>query len=269
MCLLRYILLLLTTCVSAIPIQALAQSYEANLAEKLSARVSEEEVVWLTASGRRFLVLYKEDTSSSAAVILVHGMGGHPDWPEVVAPLRNGLFEMGFSTLSIQMPVLEPERQPADYGKTVKSGKLRLAAAVQFLGQKHEAVVIIGYGFGAGVAADYLAGENSKLIKAFAGISMQTQQFLNPRLNLLPRLEKLEIPVLDIYGSRDFVEVIKQVDDRRLAGRKNGSRGYQQMEIDGADHYFTGLEDIMIKRIGAWISRVVTGAEVAEDVEAE
>ncbi len=94
---------------------------------------------------------------------------------------------------------------------------------------------------------------------------MQAQQFLSPRLKLLKQLESINIPVLDIYGSRDMLEVKREADDRRLASRKNGNKLYRQMVIEGADHYFSAVFDVLLKRIQGWLAKVApaesTGAE--------
>lgn len=239
-------------------VTAPARSHEEVVAETLTERLPEEEVIRLFAEGSRFLGLYRNNRAERArgAVILVHGLGAHPDWPEVISPLRRGLPEVGWSTLSIQMPLLSPDRQLSEYGGTVRVGAARIHAALNYLlNNKQENIVIVGYGFGAAVAADYLAANRHKDLRAFVGISMQAQAFLNPRLQLPARLEKIDLPLLDIYGSRDYDEVLKQTDDRRLAGTKNDRRNYYQITVEGADHYYTDLDDVLLRQIRGWLER--------------
>jgi hypothetical protein len=40
-------------------------------------------------------------------------MGAHPDWPEVIQPLHSGLPESGWTTLSVQMPILANDARAA------------------------------------------------------------------------------------------------------------------------------------------------------------
>jgi len=155
------------------------------------------------------------------------------------------------------MPVLSPQEPIADYGSTMFDATQRIVAAVRQLRDwRFTNIVIIGYSFGAATAAHSLGSNELKNINAFVGISMHEQQFLNPKLKLLKQLESISIPVLDIYGGRDTLEVIREVDDRRLAARKNGNSAYQQIVIEGADHYFTGLTEVLVKRIKGWMSKV-------------
>jgi len=254
------LLLLLFSC----PVCAVAYnySYEERIAKQLAAGLPESEVLWLRAGGREFISLYRGHNTGQArgAIIILHGMGGHPDWPEIVSPLRSALPALGWATLSIQLPVLSPGDPIADYGRTLGDAKQRLQAAVQQLRDwQFSNIVVIGHSFGAATAAQVLGNPGLKAVKAFVGISMQAPQFLSPRLKLLHHLESISIPVLDIYGSRDTLEVRREADDRRLAARKNDNRAYQQTVVEGADHYFSAVLDVLLKRIQGWLARVVPG----------
>ena len=68
------------------------------------------------ANGHKFLGIFTEaDTKYETAVIIAHGMSVHPKWPDVIYPLRVGLPENGIATLSIQMPILGKDADPATY----------------------------------------------------------------------------------------------------------------------------------------------------------
>ena len=51
------------------------------------------EAVQLDAGGTAFLGIYTEASEGvgDRAVILLHGIGAHPDWPEIINPLRSEL----------------------------------------------------------------------------------------------------------------------------------------------------------------------------------
>lgn len=68
------------------------------------------------ADGRIFRGLYAGSPGAKTAGILVHGIGVHPDHG-VIGTLRMALADKGFSTLSIQMPVLAAEAPPQAYAK--------------------------------------------------------------------------------------------------------------------------------------------------------
>lgn len=235
-------------------------NYEQRVARQLAENYEKDEVVWLRAAGRDFLSLYKGYTRNEArgAVIILHGMGAHPDWPDVIRPLRHALPEKGWATLSLHLPVLAPEAPIEDYGQTVNEAKERIRAAIRQLKKwNFHNIVLAGHSFGAASGAHALSAGDMTQISAFIGISMQAQQFLSPRLNLLKQLEAIDIPVLDIYGSRDVLEVSRDAADRRLAASKNGNSAYQQLRVDGADHYYRGVEEVLHKRIQGWLSRTI------------
>ena len=84
-------------------------SREKQIAKKLAVTADADEIISLKAPGGRFIGLYKRAKVSeisetktgkiNGVVILVHGMGAHPDWPDVISPLRTRLTEIGWSTL--------------------------------------------------------------------------------------------------------------------------------------------------------------------------
>ena len=54
----------------------------------------------------RVLAIFTEAASvPKGAVIVVHGLGVHPDW-NLIGDLRTRLAERGYATLAVQMPVL-------------------------------------------------------------------------------------------------------------------------------------------------------------------
>lgn len=240
-----------------------SESPEDVITERLVAMYPDTEIVWLRANGERFISLYRQPAQQSErAVILVHGMGQHADWPDVVAPLRSALPERGWATLSLQMPILPPEQRLADYASSASAATARIGAAMPFLaerGFKH--VVVLGYGFGGALAATYVARRGAGA-DAFVGISMQAPPFLKPAIDLLEVLGRIDLPVLDIYGTRDFDLVMREVDDRRLAGIRSGNRRYTQLAVAGADHYFTGMQDRLVSVVVDWLARELPLAQV-------
>jgi len=252
---------------SPVSLLAAGNAYEQDLAEALMQRVDRGEAVWLTAGSDRFPGIYSQQLSEKAqgAALILHGMGEHPDWPEVIAPLRLQLPEHGWATLSILLPVLESGEPLSAYGETITRASSRIGAAVRYLrDKKFLNIVIIGQSFGATAGAYYLAGSGTG-IQAFVGISMQDYDFLQPRLDLNNTLSHIDIPILDLYGGRDYNEVLRLAEQRRLEAKKLNRRQYQQIVIDGADHNFAGLENVMIRRIRGWLDKAAPGVRVIAD----
>ena len=72
-------------------------------------------------------------------------------------------------------------------------------------------------------------------------------------MNSALALAKIRIPVLDLYGSRDLETVLSSAKTRRKAARKAANENYQQLEIEGADHFFVGVEDALTRRVYGWL----------------
>lgn len=230
---------------------------EKQVAERLLAEIDNADVIWLkplfsdefpaifTSAGP-----YAHDT----AIILLHGMGGHPDWPVVISPLRRYLKLHHWTTLSIQLPVLEAGRSPSDYGKTLQVSGLRIQRAIEYLATRHYGkIVLLGYGFGAATAVATMAREEESSVDGLIGVSMLARKFLDPGIDLTELLGKTRVPVLDVFAENDKPAVINNADDRRLAARKNGHSGFMQVIVEDTDHYYSGHEQALLEKILHWL----------------
>lgn len=212
------------------------------------------EAVELQAAGTPFLGIYTEadQPDSDRAALLLHGIGAHPDWPEVINPLRSALPEHGWASLSIQAPILANDAQLSDYGPLFAEVGPRVEAAVAFLRERGKrTLVIVGHSLGASMSAAYLAGKPDHGFAGLVAIGMSVID-TDERMNGALALEKISVPVLDIYGSRDLDGVLKTARTRAAAARKAGNENYRQLQVEGADHFFTGLEDDLARRVYGW-----------------
>lgn len=213
------------------------------------------EPVWLEASGQKFLSIYTEDATGDArgAVIVIHGIGVHPNWNDVIYPLRTGLPDHGWTTLSIQMPILANDADAKEYAPLIKEACPRIQAAASFLNDKGaESVYLVAHSLGATMAAACLAENDSLPVIGFVAIGMSSTD-IDPMLNSISYLEKIQTPMLDLYGSRDLDQVKDTSQARQKAARVAGNDNYRQVEIAGADHFFVGLEDELIRRVRGWL----------------
>ena len=252
------------------------QSREQQIAERLALTADVDEIINLEASGGGFIGLYKSTRANKhnethGVVILVHGMGAHPDWPDVISPLRRQLTEFGWSTLSIQLPILSPQAPVSKYGKTLKIANSRIQTAVEYLHTwEIGPIILLGYGFGAAQSANYLVTNKSDKVMAFVSVSMLAQKFIRPELKIFEFIGEITIPILDIYGEKDLVEVREGIDDRRLAASKNGNTGFQQIELQKSDHHYLGQEDVLVEQIQNWLKTVVLAksetTEISDDL---
>lgn len=106
---------------------------EARLAEQIVDDIFDGEPVWLSANDHRFLAIHTpNEDQAKGTVIILHGRGYHPDWPEVAGPLRTGLVDAGWSTLSVQMPVLKKGRLYYDYLPLFRFSRGRIESAISY-----------------------------------------------------------------------------------------------------------------------------------------
>ena len=146
---------------------------------------------------------YLEGKDSKVGVILAHGQGKGPD-SNVVGPLRKSINkELGFHTLSLQMPVLSGSKSPdklLEYGPTFPDAYTAIQAGIDFL-KKEKGVVriyLMGYSMGGRMTTGFLAQNPDSGVIGYIGVGLLGggQEPLNTNLNL----KKIKLPVIDIYA---------------------------------------------------------------------
>ncbi len=241
------------------------REWEQEISTRLAEQAEVTEAVWLSAGEEKFLALFNQQAGdkASGAIIILHGMGEHADWPRVISPLRVSLPAQGWTTLSIQLPLVAIDNPVEDYGKTLPAAKDRIESAVRFLRKrKYLNIVVIGNSFGAAAALAYAADKQRPGILALAAIGMQEYPFLKPAIDMLKMIEGASLPILDIYGDRDFRRVIDHAPDRRLAAKKGNNKDYLQVEVPGANHYFDKMDEMLAKSIRGWLDKAAPGVSI-------
>ena len=213
---------------------------EKRWADEITPGLVVGDAVYLAQKSRhKFLALYTAAAQPLAAVILVHGLGRHPDW-ELIGALRSGLADQGYATLSVQMPVLAADAGADAYPPLFPDAAERLRVAVAFLRAKgHGKIAIASHSLGSRMSNLFLAGTPDHGVAAWISIGIVPSEFAEPG--------KLRLPVLDIYGERDFPQVLKQAEAR--AAVLKTLRGSAQIEVTDADHYFTGRESELTRQV--------------------
>jgi alpha/beta superfamily hydrolase len=201
------------------------------------------EVVWLSANKQQFMSLYTpSETNTKRVAVIVHGLGLHPDWAQVIQPLRVALSEKGWHTLSIQMPVLANDKDAAQYMSLLTQADNRIKAAINYLQQQGlSADAIVSHSLGSVMSAHYLDNQQHPF-KYFVAVGM-------PDL-AVKYLGKIRIPILDLYGVDDIEPVLKSVKERAQAAKENIH--YTQKKVN-ADHFFNDKDALLIDEVGSWL----------------
>lgn len=224
----------------------------------LRASPAAADVQELTVDGKPVLALLRNEALGrpQGGVLLLHDAGAHADWPGVIGPLRHELPLHGWTTLSLQLP-------PPDAETAAEQAQARLRAALAFMATKNiRNIVLLGHGSGALAALRYAAA-NQGAINGLILVSLGEVD--DPAL-----LEQAGVPIYDIYGSTDGMEVRRAgaqrlLDGRRLARQEGGALPrYRQFVLEGADHFFSEQTDILQRRVRGWLKTHAGGMEITQ-----
>ncbi len=213
---------------------------EKRWADEITPGLVVGDAVYLTQkSGHKFLAIYTAAAPPHAAVITVHGLGVHPDWT-LIGALRSSLADNGYTTLSVQMPVLAADAKGEEYQQLFPDAAERLGAAVAFLRARgYRRIALASHSMGARMSNFFLVSTPDPGVAAWISIGIVPGEFTEPG--------KLRLPVLDIYGERDLPQVLQHADAR--AAVLKTLKGSAQIEIAGADHYFAGREGELARQV--------------------
>lgn len=226
---------------------------ESRLRSEIEDMILDGDPITLSVEGHEFLGIYTEAGEPKAGVVIIHGRGFHPDWQDVAGPLRVGLVERGWSTLSIQMPVLEKEAKYYDYVPLFDGAAHRIDSAIDYLQEQGvERIILLAHSCGAHMAMHWVDLTADIRIQAFIGLGMGATDYQQFMAKPFP-LEKLKIPVLDLYGENDYPAVINMAPERQAGIRASGEPKSQQRVLEGANHYFTGKDDELIETVSDWL----------------
>lgn len=244
---------------------AAAQDYarEQRWADEVVPGVVVGDPLWLTlASGHRFLTLYTEAPAATTAIVLVHGVGVHPDHG-VIGILRGKLAELGYTTLSVQMPVAKSEGATVDdyYPGLFPQAGERIAVAARHLhGKSFKRIVLLSHSMGAWMANVYLRDTPGPPFSAWVVLGL-TGRFWGASLISIPWLGiewfpgRIRLPILDLYGERDLPAVLNGARLRAAALEHIGTS--EQRIIAGADHHFTGKENELAQAIHRYLQKTL------------
>lgn len=233
-------------------VQASDVAKEKRWADQVVDSILDGEAVWLKAGDHEFLSIYTEaEEESTKGMIVVHGTGVHPNWDQVVKPVRVEMTARGWHTLSIQAPILHNEATYEEYVPLYPEVPERFKPAEQYLrSQGIKTIVIVAHSQGATMSAYYLANYQHQA-RALVAIGMQATQ-KDENINAANSLQSISIPVLDLYGSEDLKTVLDTAQMRKLAATKNSQ--YSQQIIADAEHFFDDKNEELIQAVDNWLN---------------
>ena len=228
---------------------AAAQDYEREKRwadEVVPNLVVGDAVNLMLPSGREFLGLYTENKTAKNAVLLVHGIGVHPDHG-VIGILRTSLADLGYATLSIQMPVQKSDAATDAYFPALfPEAAARIQAGADWLARKGYArPALLSHSMGSWMSNVYFERTPDAPFAAWVCMG---------RSGAFSRFGGAMPPVLDIYGEKDLPNVLRADWRRRLT--LDGIPGSAQVKVAAADHFYTGREKELAAEITAFLARL-------------
>jgi len=258
-------LLFLTLCQPAIAASKSDRAKEKRWEEQIVPGLLVGEPVKLNADGTEFLALYAESSAEKirGAMIILHGMGVHPAWTDITDPVRMAMPEHGWHTLSLQMPILGNEvTEEKTYAPLFDEVPARIQAGVDFLKARGiKTIVLDGHSLGNAMTLYYLNNKSEPVIKAIISVAAGPGYEGDPRTDIATNFSKIKIPFLDVYGSADEPRIHNSVKKRTQIAHKLGKKNYTVIEVQGANHFFHGKQDELVRIMNNWLEKTLKDKE--------
>ncbi|OUR76347.1 hypothetical protein A9Q77_03740 [Marinomonas sp. 42_23_T18] len=229
------------------------------------------EVESLNFQDESFLALYRAASNSQAqgCIILLHGNNEHPNWPNVINPVRMNMTENSWCTLSIEIPD-SSEKESLSFIKETpdtetvaeSDGKLpneetvfgRIGASIAYANEQGISnISLLGYGTGATYALKYSA-ENKLNTGALILIST-TMPGTSPPFVMAKLLASSLQPVLDYYIQPNQLD--KQYANARrtaMGQRETQNPIYTRIKVT-SNSQFSIDENQLIQRIRGFLKQ--------------
>jgi len=251
-----------------------------SIALDLESSIKSGELIWLMSEESEQFGIFtpSQDIPIEGAAIILHDIGGHPDWPDVIRPLRLGLTQHNWATLSVSWSYSQNKGSTAP---TLTNFATPISDAVSQLNLKGlKNIILVGYGQGALAALNHLTTSKNSAdqVSGFIAISLNGP-IEDSKHQALAQLESLTTQTLDIYGENDLSNVVntaglrlstsraaaKNLIDKPDTTTRSNTKiktFYQQIKIPGANHSFNGQSKMLLKRILGWTKRNAQGTTI-------
>jgi dipeptidyl aminopeptidase/acylaminoacyl peptidase len=196
-----------------------------------------QRVSFVVATAELEGTLHLPDTTCLGGCVVLHGYGGHPDQPHIVATCA-ALAEAGVAALRFAYRDHQPPRMTLDTALADTAGAIRLLKAHPSI---PEMLGVMGFSFGGTVAA-IAAGRDSRmraavLAAAPARTSPWSEAQRDDKWKPAAELSRTRARVLLIWGSRDTQVAIEHAERYRAVLTQARVTNTLVM-IDGGDHDF-------------------------------
>jgi pimeloyl-ACP methyl ester carboxylesterase len=220
---------------------------EKKWADEITPGIVVGDPVYLEQKNRhKFLGIYTEVNNARMGLVVVHGIGVHPDMG-MIGTLRQRLPDHGYTTLSIQMPILAVDAERAAYAELFPEAVERLQLAVAWLKSKgYKRIALVSHSMGSRMSHGYMV-HNPPEVSAWAALATGTGP--GPVITY----DGIKVPALDLYGAYDLPQVLDSAAKRKAS--LQGKAGSKQIVLN-TDHFFTDREDAMVEAVKDFLDGV-------------
>ena len=213
-----------------------------------------QRVSFVVPTGEIEGVLHLPDARTIGGCVVLHGFGGHPDQPHIVATCT-ALADAGVAALRFAYRDHQPPRMTLDSALADAAAAIRLLKAHPSVPDK---LGVVGFSFGGAIAA-IAAGRDSRIRAAVlaAAPAMGASTPSGEKANWKPvaEISRTRARVLLIWGSRDTAVPVENAERYRvvlLQARVTNTL----VIIDGADHDFgpAAARERMTAAVADWVS---------------
>jgi dienelactone hydrolase len=202
-------------------------------------------------------VLHLPDVTAIGGCVVLHGFGGHPDQPHIVATCA-ALADAGVAALRFAYRDHQPPRMTLDSALADAAGAIRLLKAHPSVPEK---LGVVGFSFGGAIAA-IAAGRDSRInaaVLAAAPAMGAPREGADVKWKPVAELSRTRARVLLIWGSRDGQVPIDNAERYRavlLQARVTNTL----VVVEGADHDFqpAAARERMTAAVSDWVRESFT-----------
>ncbi len=194
-------------------------------------------------------ILHLPDGDTQGGVAVLHGFGGHPEQPHVVATCE-ALARSGVAALRFAFRDHDPPRMTLDTALADTAGAVRLLKAHPAVPER---LGVVGFSFGGTVAA-LAAGRDSRMRCAVLAAAPGWEG-RDAKWKPIAELSRTRARVLLIWGSRD-TQVPFAEAERYAAVLSQARVTHRVVTIEGGDHDFgpAAAREKMTKAVADWVS---------------
>jgi len=184
----------------------------------------------------------------SKALILAHGKGKHPEY-KVVDPLRKNINnELGYHTLSLQMP--NDTKNFKEYAYDFPEAYNIIKQAIVFLQSKGvKEIYLMGHSMGSRMTSSFLSEFENPPIKGFIVVGCRNNG--GYPFSCIDNVGDIKnIPILDIWGESSRADKESASERKYLI-----SNNYKQVSIKDANHRLDGYDEELQDTVINWLNK--------------